>query len=140
MSTMNNLIIEALESSLTMREACKKVNMPFQSFKRKVIKLGLYKPNQSGKGTYKSTILLSDVFANEVRMSSNVLKKRLFREGYKQEICEECSCTNQWNNKKLTLELDHINGNSKDNSLENLRILCPNCHSQTPTFRNRRRE
>ena len=45
----------------------------------------------------------------------------------------------EWRNAPLTLELDHINGNDKDNSYINLRILCPNCHSQTPTFRHRKR-
>ena len=50
-------------------------------------------------------------------------------------ICVECGNGESYNNKPLTLELDHINSNSTDNRLENLRWLCPNCHSQTPTYR-----
>jgi len=46
---------------------------------------------------------------------------------------------NSWLGKKLTLELDHKNGDHSDNRRKNLRILCPNCHSQTPTYRNKRR-
>ena len=39
-----------------------------------------------------------------------------------------------WNDKKLSLQLDHINGDNSDNRLENLRFLCPNCHTQTETY------
>ena len=43
----------------------------------------------------------------------------------------------EWNEKSITLELDHIDGDRYNNNFDNLRILCPNCHSQTPTFRGR---
>jgi Zn finger protein HypA/HybF involved in hydrogenase expression len=49
-------------------------------------------------------------------------------------ICNECGIKDYWNNKKLSLQLDHVNGDGNDNRLENLRFLCPNCHSQTDTF------
>ena len=52
--------------------------------------------------------------------------------------CEHCGIM-EWQGKPITLELDHINGDNTDNSRENLRILCPNCHSQTSTFRNQKR-
>lgn len=67
------------------------------------------------------------------QMSHDAVKKRLLAErGYN---CEICGCGHMWNGMSLTLEMDHIDGNSKNNSVENLRILCPNCHSQTPTHR-----
>ena len=50
--------------------------------------------------------------------------------------CWECGCSNIWNNKPLTLQLDHIDGNSDNTKVENLRLLCPNCHTQTSTFGN----
>ena len=50
------------------------------------------------------------------------------------EVCVECGIGPEWNGKKLTLQLEHINGIYNDNRLENLIILCPNCHSQTETY------
>ncbi len=50
------------------------------------------------------------------------------------EYCEACGVGSEWNNKPLTLQMDHIDGNSDNNSLDNLQILCPNCHTQTHTW------
>lgn len=59
-----------------------------------------------------------------------------------EELCSECQIGPEWNGRPLTLQLDHIDGDSSNNILDNLRYLCPNCHSQTDTFcgRNVRRE
>ncbi len=62
------------------------------------------------------------------------LKKRLISAGLKKDECEDCGIPNIWNDKPLTLQCDHINGDNRDHRLANLRILCPNCHSQTPTY------
>ncbi len=66
------------------------------------------------------------------------LKKRLINNNLLENKCNNCGLSNEWNNKPLILQLDHINGISDDNRLENLRLLCPNCHSQTDTFSGRK--
>ena len=65
------------------------------------------------------------------------LKKRLLNEGYLQNKCSECGIGDEWNGKRIVNHLDHINGIHDDHRLENLRMLCPNCHSQTPTYSGR---
>ena len=62
------------------------------------------------------------------------LKIRLVNEGYLEYKCACCGNTGQWLGKKLSLQLDHINGINNDHRIENLRFLCPNCHAQTNSF------
>lgn len=96
-----------------------------------------YAGNMAGVGILKSKVELDDIINNKVIFSRHQLKKRLLHLGLLEYKCCECGNTGEWNGNKLSLELDHINGDNKDNRLENLRIMCPNCHSQTPTFRNK---
>ncbi len=61
------------------------------------------------------------------------VKGRLLRAGLLKEECSECGLT-EWRGRVLVLHIDHINGQKHDHRIENLRMLCPNCHSQTPTY------
>lgn len=70
---------------------------------------------------------------NGVREKVFRLKRAMINAGIKEQ-CNCCSINSIWNNKDLTLQIDHINGDSLDNRKENLRFLCPNCHSQTENF------
>lgn len=85
-------------------------------------------------------IPLEEVLVENSTYSRGILKKRLIKEGLLEKKCYVCKCDDEWLGKPLTLVIDHINGKSDDNRLENLRLLCPNCNSQTETFcgRNRR--
>jgi hypothetical protein len=69
------------------------------------------------------------------------LKRRLLRERLLINRCVECGLEPIWQGKPLVLVLDHVNGDSSDYRLDNLRLLCPNCNSQQDTFagRNNRR-
>ena len=77
---------------------------------------------------------LEDYLSNKFAIQSYELKNRLFREGYFQKQCSHCLLS-QWMNEPISLELDHIDGDHTNNTLTNLRILCPNCHALTPTYR-----
>jgi 5-methylcytosine-specific restriction endonuclease McrA len=61
------------------------------------------------------------------------LKKRLIKEEILEHKCSICEI-NEWQGKEISLQLDHIDGNNHNHRLENLRLLCPNCHSQTDTY------
>lgn len=76
---------------------------------------------------------LKNILKNGVHFNCAHLRDRLISEGIFKEECIICGQGPTWNNIFLRLQLDHINGNRTDNRLENLRILCPNCHTQTPT-------
>lgn len=65
------------------------------------------------------------------------LKQRLISDGLLDNKCSECGLAGIWNNKPINLQIDHINGISNDNRIENLRLICPNCHSQTETYSGR---
>lgn len=78
---------------------------------------------------------LEDIIFNNKypNYSSSKLLKRLVDEGYKKYKCEICGIS-EWNKMSISLQLHHKNGNHNDNNLDNLQILCPNCHSQTDSY------
>ncbi len=75
---------------------------------------------------------------NTLPIQSYKLRNRLLREGVFEHRCSRCRKT-KWLDQLIPLELDHINGNNKNNRPNNLRLLCPNCHALTPTYRNKKR-
>lgn len=93
-----------------------------------------FKGNKSGRGKPGSRTPIEKYLSNEYPIKTGKLKQKLYTEGLKEKICETCGIT-QWNNKEISFELHHIDGNNKNNNLNNLKILCPNCHSQTENWR-----
>lgn len=83
-----------------------------------------------GQNCYKS---VQQYLVENSNIKTHDLKEKLFKEKIKENKCELCGIT-EWLGKPIVCQLHHINGNHKDNRLENLQILCPNCHSQTDTY------
>lgn len=136
---MEEYFIKVCHESDSMSQAAAILGIHFNTFKNKAIKLGCYKPNQSGKGMVKkdngNKIPLFDILnGKHNQYQTNKLKKRLIKEGLLENKCSKCELI-EWNSEPLIMELDHIDGNRTNHSLDNLRLLCPNCHSQTDTFR-----
>ena len=77
------------------------------------------------------TVIKFKITLGQINSVSSQKRYITEEKGYK---CAECQVGNEYNSKKLTLQLDHIDGNSDNNLPVNLRLLCPNCHSQTPNF------
>lgn len=103
------------------------------------IKLGI-NSNKGRKFRHKKMAKLSDILTTNSSYDRHRLKKRLVNECNFQYMCSSCGVSDTWNNKPLTLQLEHKNGINNDNRIENLCLLCPNCHSQTDTFSGRNKK
>lgn len=80
---------------------------------------------------------LDEILTENSTYSRGALKRRLIKDGILKEFCSKCGMLPEWQGIKLVLVIDHINGVRDDNRIENLRLLCPNCNSQTSTFAGR---
>ncbi len=135
---------EALRTSPSLAAALRKLGLSpkggnYKTLHRAIARLDLDISHMTGQASNKGKKFgpkrpLSDYLNNRFEIQSFRLKNRLLSEGVMKHECVKCSRTT-WNNGPVPLELDHVNGNSRDNRLGNLRLLCPNCHAQTPTYR-----
>jgi hypothetical protein len=112
--------------------------------KRRILELGLDASHFTGQGYLKgkkhgwsNKMSMSEILVeNSSYLQTAKLRERLFEEGIFERKCHSCGGV-EWMGKPMPLELEHKNGNPTDNRLDNLEILCPNCHAMTPTYRGR---
>lgn len=134
--------IQMIQNANSFAECCRKVGLSDKgrhgtdAIKRRCDELNLSTEHfgKSGHSNSAKYTLEEILIKNSFYTNVNHLKIRLINEGKLEYKCSICGNTGFWNNKPLSLVLDHINGDHKDHRIENLRILCPNCHSQTDTF------
>ena len=91
------------------------------------------------KTTKLNNVKKEDILKENCKHQRTVLRRYIIKNNLIPYKCAICGCT-EWQGKTLSLELDHINGINNDNRLENLRFLCPNCHSQTSTYGSRNQQ
>lgn len=140
----------AVKNSTSIRQTLISLNLnetgtAYRVFKRRVETLGIDTSHFTGKGYLKgkthnwaTKTPLKNILVKKSSYGTSYLKKRLLDEGLLEYKCYGVGCgITDWLDKPIVLQLDHINGDPEDHRIENLRLLCPNCHSQTETFAGR---
>lgn len=143
--------ILAAQNSLSIAGMCRYLGLKpcggnYRLMHNAILQYNIDTSHFSGQGwnrnlTFKPFIAkpISDILINGSTYQSYKLKNRLIKEGIKPHKCEKCGLT-MWQDKEIPLELHHINGNNRDNRLENLMLLCPNCHALTDSYRGKNRQ
>jgi hypothetical protein len=138
---------EAVASSTSIRSVLLNLGLKpaggnYRYVNEKIVELGFDKSHFKGKAWNKGLVLgpkfntpIIELLTENSSFQSHKLKIKLFQAGLKKPVCELCGWALQSADGRIPVELDHINGIRTDNRLENLRILCPNCHSLQPTHR-----
>lgn len=143
--------VELLKKSSTISEVLFKLGYTvkgnswgYSQVKRRMDDLNLDYSIFKGKSAVIKTNKLNnvrkeDILKENCKHQRTVLRRYIIKNNLIPYKCAICGCT-EWQGKTLSLELDHINGANNDNRLENLRFLCPNCHSQTSTYGSRNQQ
>ena len=137
-------IKQAVETTLSARQAAYVLKCKYDTFRKYAIKFGMFRPNKSGKGMKKtggfSGYNLLDILQGKYPYyRSHLLKIKLVKAGFKKLECEKCGWCKKSGYDTIPVELHHINGDHTDHCLENLQILCPNCHALTDSYCSRKR-
>lgn len=124
-------LAEAGGNYQTIQNAIEKLNLDISHFRGQSWRKGL--PSPAPKRS------LQEILVKKKHENTYRLKNRLLKEGVKERLCEKCNLR-EWFQQPTPLELHHIDGDRKNNQLENLSLLCPNCHALTGNYRGKNRK
>jgi hypothetical protein len=141
---------EAIKRSLSIAQVCRELGIRpvggnYKSLKKKIKTLDLDITHFTGAGWNvglrykpfgKKMSLEEILIENSSYSNTSALRERLIKSGFKEHRCERCLNT-EWLGQPIKLELNHMNGVNNDNRINNLEIICPNCHSMTSNYRGR---
>lgn len=145
----NEQLIEAVKASFSIREALALMGLKptggnYKQFYRYIEELDIDISHFTGKvwnkkdsASYRPVVRarpIEEYLVEGCRYQSHKLRQRLIKENYFLHKCYGCENT-EWQGQSIPLELEHINGVNTDNRIENLTLLCPNCHALTSTYR-----
>lgn len=150
-TTSKDDVLTIVNSSFTISEILSKFGLTNKGYNYRTLRKRLEEDNikyshilpgrnAKGRPIKRSKIELDLILVEHSSYNRCHLKNRLIKAGLLINKCYICEQLPLWNSKPLSLQLDHINGISDDNRLENLRLLCPNCHSQTDNFAGRNKK
>lgn len=132
--------IKLVKSSINYSDCLKKLKLnhtgsgSFVILKRRIKELNIDISHFTIKNSSPNKKSNDEIFCENSTFSRHSLKSKILKDNLIEYKCAICGNNGVWNGKEIVLQLDHINGKSNDNRLENLRFLCPNCHSQTDTY------
>jgi Zn finger protein HypA/HybF involved in hydrogenase expression len=145
-------LIDAVSECKSLRQVLHKLGLVeaggnYVQIKHRIRDLGISVKHFTGKGWNKGLLFrpnkaipLAQLLIEGSLVQSHKLKLKLFSAGLKFMKCELCGWSKRSQDDRLPLELDHINGKKEDNRIENLRVLCPNCHSLQLTHRGKNKK
>lgn len=141
-------LINAVEKSVSIREVLVILKLSSQggnyhTVNKHIVRLQLDTSHFTGKhhrkGNNKPKRSIESYFDNQISIGSDRLRRRILKEGLMDHRCTRCLNV-EWLGAPIPLELDHIDGNNQNNNFGNLRLLCPNCHAGTSTYRGKNKK